>query len=180
MEVMEGLEQGLTFVGELLAHEVVEPDPERSDWGEYAGLMDTLRDGFRECVLEPFGRVQRELADHALFERARMAVCNAGASVIAVLYASGARDDAERVLAELRPVAAPVWQEELDAARRDIRHFALLMYGRWLLGEGKPREARAVLDRVIAGSREPALLAEAHAWSACAPSRSPARPRCSG
>lgn len=155
---LERLSNGLNETRELLAEQALEPDRERSNWRDCADEVDAVVEVFETEVLDLIDGVTGELDDD---QRAGLlaTVQTDGASVAAVLHASGHATDAIALLSRLRRLTYDESSASLRAAEVDIEAYTRLDHAGWALASGDRRRAEQ-LARDLLATRPHELIAE--------------------
>ncbi len=158
MSSLARLAEALQLLDELLAEDLLAPDPERSDWPGLEGRLQLVRNTVRKPVLEELKEALDEAGDARSTVGRRVAYVLTRAAALA--FASGDAFECDRLLARAADLA-PELQNELSAARRDPRAFARIQHGRWLHAHGRHAEADRRLRAVERESLEADLKAAA-------------------
>ncbi|MDI1450960.1 hypothetical protein [Polyangium sp. 6x1] len=149
MAAIETLAEGISTVDELLAESILEPDPEREDWGRARPRVTFVRDAVERDVLSQLDDALFA-ADEQLAPRIKGRVAALLGDVAGLKAASGDLDGARRLLGKAAPLAqAPEMRAELEAAAEELPVFARLTHARWLQRAGQFKRA----DRALAQAR---------------------------
>jgi hypothetical protein len=157
-DALERLANGLTETRELLAEGALEPDRQRTDWGEHRDEVDALVALFESEVLDLVDDVAEELDDEQQFGL-RGTVQTDGASIVAVLHAAGRSTDALALISRLRKVTTDEPAASLRAAEADLDAYARLDHAGWALTNGDRRRAESLAKALLA-TKPPDIIAE--------------------
>ena len=157
MERLNTLAEDIRHVAGLLAEDVLEPDPERSDWNGMKVRVDMVRQGM-DKVLDGLSGALEEADEADLKGLVRKRVADVAARTAALLHASGSREGCRRLLEKAVRVSEDASQRaQLEAGLAEPEVFCRFQYAAWLLGKGHFEKADPLLKRVVKDTRQPAL-----------------------
>ncbi|WP_375765139.1 hypothetical protein NR798_25835 [Archangium gephyra] len=161
MERLNTLAEDIRHVAGLLAEDVLEPDPERSDWNGMKVRVDMVRQGM-DKVLDGLSGALEEAEEAELKGLVRKRVADVAARTAALLLASGSTEGCRRLLEKAVRLCEDASQRaELEAGLAEPEVFGRFQYAAWLLGKGHFDKADRLLKRVVKDTRQPALKAAA-------------------
>ncbi|PTL85666.1 lipopolysaccharide assembly protein LapB [Vitiosangium sp. GDMCC 1.1324] len=157
MERLNALAENLKHVAGLLAEDVLEPDPARTDWNGMKVRVDMAREGM-DKVLEGLAGALEEADEAELKTLVRKRVADMAARTAALLHAAGSTEGARRMLEKAFRITEDAAQRaELEAGLGEPELFCLYQHAVWLLGHGRFEAADVVLKRVGKEARQKTL-----------------------
>ncbi|MCY1077958.1 hypothetical protein [Archangium lansingense] len=163
MERLNTLAEDIRHVAGLLAEDVLEPDPDRTDWAGMKVRVDMVRQGL-DKVLDGLSGALEEAEEAELKVLVRKRVAGVVARAAALLHATGSAEGCRRLLEKAVRLSEDASQRaELEAGLAEPEVFCRFEYAGWLLGKGQLGKADALLKRVAKDTRQPALKAAARA-----------------
>ncbi|HYO68355.1 MAG TPA: hypothetical protein VEU33_19970 [Archangium sp.] len=157
MERLNTLAEDIRHVAGLLAEDVLEPDPERTDWSGMKVRVDMVREGM-ERVLDGVSGALEEADEAGMKALVRKRVAGVASRVAALLQATGSAEGCRRLLDKALKLSEDASQRaELEAALAEPEVFCRFAYAGWLLGKGRFDKADSLLKRVVKDTRQPVL-----------------------
>lgn len=154
---MNTLAEHIRHVAGLLAEDVLEPDPERTDWSGMKVRVDMVREGM-ERVLDGLSGALEEADEAEMKALVRKRVAGVASRVAALLRATGSTEGCRRLLEKALKLSEDASQRaELEAALAEPEVFCRFAYAGWLLGKGRFDKADSLLERVVKDTRQPVL-----------------------
>ncbi|KFA93741.1 tetratricopeptide repeat protein [Archangium violaceum] len=157
MERLNTLAEDIRHVAGLLAEDVLEPDPERTDWNSMKVRVDMVRQGM-ERVIDGLPGALEEAEEAEMKVLVRKRVAGVAGRVAALLHATGSAEGCRRLLEKALKVSEDASQRaELEAGLAEPDVFCRFEYAGWLLGKGRFDKADTLLKRVVKDTRQPTL-----------------------
>ena len=157
MTRLNTLAEGIRHVVGLLEEDVLEPDPDRTDWKGMKVRVDMVRESMEQMFDDLPGALEE--ADEAeLKARVRTRVADVSGQTAALLYASGNSDGCRRMLEKsVRLSEEPAHRAQYEAGLAEPELYCRYEHATWMLGKGRFDKADKLLKRVMKESRQPAL-----------------------
>ena len=157
MSAIESLAEGIHAVDEILAEDILEPDPARS-FETSRPRVAFLRSVVERDVVAVLRDALFEAQGNELLPQIERRVMRLFENIAGLLAASGDNDGARKLLGK---VATAIGDEgkrsRLDAAAAELPALAHLAHARWLVAHGKGA-AKKALRRARRAAQNPALL----------------------
>ncbi|MGZ3458374.1 MAG: hypothetical protein ACXU86_07680, partial [Archangium sp.] len=157
MERLNALAEDLKHVAALLAEDVLEPDPDRTDWSGLKVRVDMVREGM-DKVLDGLAGALEEAEEAELKALVRKRVADLAARSASLLLASGVSEGFHRLMEKAVRLAEDASQRaELEAGLAEPELFCRYQHAAWLWNRGRTEAVDALLERVVKQTRQKAL-----------------------
>lgn len=174
MARLDALADDLRHVATLLAEDVLEPDPSRTDWKGLRVRVGMVREGLQR-LLDALPGALEEAEEAPLQARIRERVAQLTSRTAALLFTSGQPEEARGVMERAVALAhEPSQRALLEAGLAEPEAFRDYVHGLWLNGRERKPQAAQVLRRVARTSHHKALQQAARGGIQEAPSMEPA------